>query len=214
MYDQVALERLYQALVQNTPDALLIIRRGEQQYSLANAAAEALLGYDREELLQLGPADVTAPEDLPALLLAYTQLNKTGHWRGRFRLRHRDGTLVPTDASVTAIDIGDQPVFQGLFRPSVAPGAPLSAPSHRAARPRSDGRAVAMFVAEAHADGTAGTWRLVTVDIPHDTPPADVEACAEERLTELLGQGSAVYWRVWDIPDLDAPTDSPTNGST
>jgi PAS domain S-box-containing protein len=55
----------YRALIEVAPDAILVYYQGSMKYAFANAAAEWLLGYSRDELLRMGPSDLLDPTELP-----------------------------------------------------------------------------------------------------------------------------------------------------
>ncbi len=109
-------EAFYQALLEGLPDGVLVSQEGSSHYQHANVAAERLLGYSREELLSLGPADLTVPEELPRLAEIGRALRRRGEWRGERRLRRKDGTVIPVEITTTQIVLGGRKLFQGLLR--------------------------------------------------------------------------------------------------
>jgi PAS domain S-box-containing protein len=109
-------DALYRALAENSPDALLLVDAASGRYILANPAAERLLGYRRDELLRLGPADLTPPQDRPALEAATVELLERGSWRGEWRLRRKDGALIEVDLSVQTVEVGGALLLQGMLR--------------------------------------------------------------------------------------------------
>jgi PAS domain S-box-containing protein len=111
-----AAEQLYREVVEAAPDAMLVIESGAPHYLLVNAAAERLLGYGRAELLRMGPADLLDPDELPRLPEIRRRFNEAGSWRGEWRMRRKDGSLVPVEATTVRHDVGGRVLFQGLFR--------------------------------------------------------------------------------------------------
>ncbi len=107
---------LYHAFIDASPDAVLIVEEGSSRFSLANRAAERLLGYSQRELLDLGPAGITAPQDVPRLARAETELRERGEWRGEWRLQRREGCVVTTEATTTRLTYGQRVLYQGIFR--------------------------------------------------------------------------------------------------
>jgi PAS domain S-box-containing protein len=134
---ELSQQGLLTALVQNLPDALLVIERGARCYSVANTAAARILGYTRAELLRLGPPELTPSSALPALLEAFVVLSREGSWRGEWSLRRKDGSTICADASVVVVRVGQLVLYQSLFR------APVKAPRLKTPfiiRPRSSQR--------------------------------------------------------------------------
>ena len=107
---------LYRTLVERTPDALLVVHRDSGRYWLVNAAAERLLGYSRAELLSMQPPDITPAEDAPDLWRALEALEEQGDWRGEWRFRRKDGSVVRTGATVGRFLVGDHVLYHGHFR--------------------------------------------------------------------------------------------------
>jgi len=108
----------FQALAETAPVGIVVLRRGRFLY--ANPGASQLSGYPIDELLQMGPTDLVAPEDLEratAEEVARREGLKT-HEPFEVRLRRADGeerwlsiTIAPTDFDgvtgglATAIDV-------------------------------------------------------------------------------------------------------------
>ena len=110
---QVA-ERRYHGLFDAAADALLIADT-DGRYVEANAAAEELLGYSRDELRRMGVAEVVVgqPEDTDA---EFARFRADGTWRGELELRRKDGSHVPVEARATAIDLGDAQLYVSALR--------------------------------------------------------------------------------------------------
>jgi PAS domain S-box-containing protein len=100
-----AAERRYHGLFDAAADALLLAD-AEARYVEANAAAESLLGYTRDELRHMRVWDVlVAPAEwIESWLAAH---HAEGVWRGELELRRKDGTIVPVECQSTVIDVGD-----------------------------------------------------------------------------------------------------------
>jgi PAS domain S-box-containing protein len=100
-----AAERRYHGLFDAAADALLLAD-AEARYVEANAAAESLLGYTRDELRQMRVSDVVAAQ--PAWSEEeFARFRAEGAWRGELELRRKDGTTVPVECRSTVIDVGD-----------------------------------------------------------------------------------------------------------
>jgi len=106
----------YDALLEHAGDALLVIERGQRAYRVVNAAAERLLNFTRDELLGLGPADVSDPAETPRLADVRALIESQGWWHGQWKLRRKDGGLVQTEATVVQVVVAGRVLVQGLFR--------------------------------------------------------------------------------------------------
>jgi PAS domain S-box-containing protein len=108
----------YEALLEHAAEALLVIEQGRPCYEVVNAAAERLLGFTREELLELGPDDLMHPAEAPRLAQIRAQLAAQGWWQGEWGLRRKDGSLVHTEATLVRVAVEGRMLTQGLFRNS------------------------------------------------------------------------------------------------
>ncbi|MEJ7762017.1 MAG: PAS domain S-box protein [Thermomicrobiales bacterium] len=109
-----ATERRYRSLFEGVADAILVTD-GERRYRDANAAAEVLLGYGREELLGLRVEDVVAVE--PDWTEAeFERFRTEGRWHGEMELRRKDGSTVPVEARATVVDLPEGPVYLSTIR--------------------------------------------------------------------------------------------------
>jgi len=98
------------ALLDLVPDSVLIIDTESGQVDYANAGAEALLGFRRDELLAMRSYEF-APESSPAKRLQFLEEHRNA---GRGHLhelvvvrRHKDGTDIPCDCRVDLVEDGD-----------------------------------------------------------------------------------------------------------
>ena len=111
----------YDALLAHATDALLVIEQGQPCYVVVNAAAERLLSFTRAELLGLGPDDVTDPAATPRLAEIGAHVAANGWWHGEWGLRRKDGSVVPTEATLVRVAVGGRILIQGLFRDRTDP---------------------------------------------------------------------------------------------
>jgi PAS domain S-box-containing protein len=107
-------EARYRSLFQSTADAILVAD-GEGRYVDANPAASELLGYTREELLQMRVADIVSagPEWAE---MEYERLRRVGHWRGELEVRRKDGSSVAVEAWATTARLPTGPVHLSALR--------------------------------------------------------------------------------------------------
>ncbi len=98
-------ERKFRSYVNNALDALFVVDAGGR-YRDVNPAASALLGYSREELLNLSILDLVPdkPEARETVLAQFQELKRDGVWRGLIRLRHKDGQLLDVDLNAIEIE--------------------------------------------------------------------------------------------------------------
>ncbi|MDQ3514049.1 MAG: ATP-binding protein, partial [Chloroflexota bacterium] len=112
--DAQATERRYRSLFEGVADAILVADAG-RRYRDANAAAESLLGYRREELLRLRVDDVVAVEP-EWTATEFERFRREGRWHGEMELRRKDGSTVPVDARATVVDLPEGPVYLATVR--------------------------------------------------------------------------------------------------
>jgi PAS domain S-box-containing protein len=85
-----------------------------QRYLAVNKYACELLGYEREEILELGVTDVAvntgAAED-------YEQMMRSGGHVGMAILRRKDGTELPMNFRASQTTVGGMDVYVGVCWP-------------------------------------------------------------------------------------------------
>jgi PAS domain S-box-containing protein len=108
------MEALYRAVFTSVADAILVAD-AESRYLDANAAATTLLGYTRDELLQLRVADIVA-NDNAWTEEEYVRFVHAGAWQGELELRRKDGTLVPVEARATSLTSITGAVYVSVLR--------------------------------------------------------------------------------------------------
>ncbi|MFN8664250.1 MAG: ATP-binding protein [Thermomicrobiales bacterium] len=107
-------EARYQAVFSGVGDAILVTdERGH--YLDANPAAEQLLGYSREELLDQAPPDIvaddrcwTTTEPAPSV--------QAGTWRNDLELVRKDGAVVPVEALATQATLPQGTIYVSAIR--------------------------------------------------------------------------------------------------
>lgn len=91
-------EARYQALLEQAADAVFVADLNGC-FIEVNSAACTMLGYEREELLSKRVVDLIAPEHIPRLAEARREMLQGQTYRGEWRLRRKDGVLVPVELS-------------------------------------------------------------------------------------------------------------------
>ncbi len=110
----VGAELVYRALFENAADAI-VVADDDGHYLEVNTPASDLLGYTREELLDMSVADIVAagPDWARSQFAAFTG---DGTWRGELRLRRKDGSLVPVESHASTVQVGDGRVHVAILR--------------------------------------------------------------------------------------------------
>jgi PAS domain S-box-containing protein len=117
MTDVLTDELFLAALINGLSEAVLVAEPGKPHYVYVNAATEALLGYTRNELLALGPRDISGPESLQALPEMALSLEQHGRWQGTWQLRRKDGQTIDILATASRQVHRGRVFYQGLARP-------------------------------------------------------------------------------------------------
>lgn len=95
----------YQALMEQAADAVFVADL-DGHYIEVNPAACALLGYTREELLNMRIVDIILPEDEPGLVESRNKMLRGETHRAEQQLRRKDGSLVPVELNARIISDG------------------------------------------------------------------------------------------------------------
>ncbi len=115
-------EARYHALLQSALDAIAVFPLPAPGAALrpareVNGQACEVLGYERAELLDLPPAEVSELARDPARLAAVcAQLRGTGEVVVEDQLRTRNGAELPVEISLTRVDLGARPHVVAIAR--------------------------------------------------------------------------------------------------
>jgi PAS domain S-box-containing protein len=112
--DAEAAQVRYRNLFEGTAEAILVV--DQQGHCLdTNPAAIALLGYTRDELLDMCLSDVLAetPEQ-SATELAQEVCSR--YWRGEFEVRRKDGAHVAVEGQTSSVDLPTGTVYVATLR--------------------------------------------------------------------------------------------------
>src|SRR5436190_3314319 len=105
----------WEQLVANWPDAVLVFDSDSQKYLVVNDAAVHLLGYSRQEILGLLPADISHPDDAREIPAVVAQVEREGSVRRPWRLRCKDGTIVVTEVTLARRQLDGRALSQATF---------------------------------------------------------------------------------------------------
>jgi PAS domain S-box-containing protein len=109
-------EEKYRALVENSSDPILLADEHGNLIEV-NRMAEKLLGYTREELLQMNYTQIHPATERERTITAFENIAQDGH--GSLKngaILRKDGTAVPVDITANAIEYSGSRVFQASFR--------------------------------------------------------------------------------------------------
>jgi PAS domain S-box-containing protein len=108
-------EARYRTLFDSTNDAIFIHDMGRRFLEFNKVFCE-LLGYSREELLQMTPADVSSPEYASQVLPRLAELRQVGHAFFESAYVRRDGTIIPIELSTRIIEFKGKPTVLSIAR--------------------------------------------------------------------------------------------------
>ena len=103
-------------LVMHWPDAVLVYDSEMGQYVVVNIAAERLLGYTRDEVFGLQPADLSHSDDAQEIPAVIAAADQNGSVRRPWRARCKDGSIIDVEMTLTRTWIDGRAVSQGIFR--------------------------------------------------------------------------------------------------
>jgi PAS domain S-box-containing protein len=97
-------EVLFRGVFDNANDAVFLVERardGPGKYRLVNNTAVQMLGYSKEELLEMSPRDIV-PEDIAKKIMpeAIKKLVLDGHATFESGNRRKDGSIFPIEVSI------------------------------------------------------------------------------------------------------------------
>jgi PAS domain S-box-containing protein len=105
----------YRTLFDNAGDAIFIHNLTGRFLEVNRVACE-ILGYTRDELLRMTPADVTVPELAAKIPVLNAQLRHEDHIFFEMTLRRRDGTPLPMELNSRIIEYAGGPAVLSIAR--------------------------------------------------------------------------------------------------
>jgi PAS domain S-box-containing protein len=113
-------EEHYRLLFHEANDALFILglegEGGVTKYQEVNAAACEMLGYTREELLQLSPFDIVVPEYQERMIADISTLTQKKQLIFDRIFVAKDGTRIPVEVSTRLFEHHGKPTFLSIAR--------------------------------------------------------------------------------------------------
>jgi len=108
-------EEKYRALMDQANDALLVADLDGKLLD-ANRAAEKMLGYSKEEILQLHALDLHPEEEKERVREAFQALRESGFSHFEHLVRRKDGTVITVEISGARVEFGSGMLILGIFR--------------------------------------------------------------------------------------------------
>jgi PAS domain S-box-containing protein len=103
-------ERKYRTYMENSPVAFFVVN-SEGKYEQVNEAACKLLGYSRNELLEMSIVNILFEEDVSLGLTQFALLKETGKTVFEVALKRKDGTSVYVILNATKLPEGKMMAF-------------------------------------------------------------------------------------------------------
>jgi two-component system, sensor histidine kinase PdtaS len=98
-------EEKFRTITENSADAIFIAdQQGKYQY--VNQRACEMLGFSREQLLEMSIADVSHEDNLDENMGNFGQLLETGNLFTEIKLQKKDGTFIATDLNAVILPNG------------------------------------------------------------------------------------------------------------
>lgn len=108
-------QKRYHALFDQSPLPYIVVRRSDFRILDANAAAERLYGYSRDELLALCATDLRPPEHVPAFI-ALMRGGPVEPPAGGWKHRRKDGSELSVEVAGQDVEIDGVPARLVLIR--------------------------------------------------------------------------------------------------
>jgi two-component system cell cycle sensor histidine kinase/response regulator CckA len=110
-------EERFKAIFDDANDGILVGDAVTKEFVMANNVICEMLGYTRDEILDLSVADIHPPKDLPAVIEAFEkQTNKEIRIVENLPVMRKDGSVFYADINSSPITIGSKTYLVGIFR--------------------------------------------------------------------------------------------------
>jgi PAS domain S-box-containing protein len=113
-------EDRYRALFQVADEALGVFMLGPDgqpgRFTDVNRSSCDLLGYEREELLQLSPTDLAIPSERDRLPTMFENLKRNKHVYLEVTLVAKSGQLIPVEIGAAFLELESQPTVLAIVR--------------------------------------------------------------------------------------------------
>lgn len=110
-------ESRFGAIFDHANDGILVAEAATKRLIMANNTICKMLGYTREEILNMSVRDIHPRNDLPKVLETFDkQLNKKIEIAGNLPVLRKDGTIFFAEINPTPVTLGTQNCLIGIFR--------------------------------------------------------------------------------------------------
>jgi PAS domain S-box-containing protein len=110
-------EDKYRSLFEKANDGIILLRNDPVEIAHANQEAERLTGRTEEELLGKGLPDLFGPAEKERARNFMNEVIQKGEGRtDALSLDRKDGTLLEVDLSAKQVNLGEDTIFQVIFR--------------------------------------------------------------------------------------------------
>ncbi len=112
-----ASEERFRAIFDHAHDGMLIADVEQKRFVMVNEKMSHMLGYSKEEVLELGVMDIHPPEDIPKVIKAFDKQTRQEKEVAReLPVLRNDGSVFYADISAFPIEIGGRVLQVGFFR--------------------------------------------------------------------------------------------------
>ncbi|MGA7802766.1 MAG: PAS domain S-box protein [Gammaproteobacteria bacterium] len=108
-------ERKYRALMENASDGIAIADL-QGNYLDVNRRMEQLLGYTKDELLEMQVPQIHPPDEWARVQGAFREITEQGKSLYEHLVLRKDGSTAPVEVAGTLIEFAGQQVALGIFR--------------------------------------------------------------------------------------------------
>jgi PAS domain S-box-containing protein len=108
--------KMYDALIEHTPEALFIYDLDNLKFLEVNDQALKLYGYKRSDFLNMDLTDLYAPEDIQTLVETADNKSLSGSYSGPWRHKRSDGNSVLVELRRSSIEYGGKKAHLNLVR--------------------------------------------------------------------------------------------------
>jgi PAS domain S-box-containing protein len=110
-------EHRVRAVLESLPEGIIAADAQTRRFVFANESMCRMLGYSREELIGLTPADIHPADAMARLAVQFEQaLHRQSEGMEDLAVKRKDGTLFPVELHNAFVELDGQPCLLGVFR--------------------------------------------------------------------------------------------------
>ncbi len=111
-----ASERRYRTMFEEAGDAIFVADLETKRFVEVNRRAVEMLGYTRQELLELGPSDIATKKDAALPFEVLEPLERTGSAPFRRAVKHKKGNKIALQGTATMLSLGHTKLVMSTAR--------------------------------------------------------------------------------------------------